>query len=422
MGEQVRSIIDDQKEGASLAVDWLRGEDSAMKEQFKRGGLIFVSFFILDLICLVIANVIAVWLYLDNSKLSYGIADYAVVVAYMMVIDALVTIMFNSLSRVLRRRKKKEIAESLKHVAISFVILALVLFSIKQGAAFSRITIYLAYTIYLLLIILCRIGWKELLKKTRKEGQGPTALLITTAGYADEGLSAVENAGMIVKGIFVTDKTNEGKIRDIPTIVDRQDASAFLCWKWIDTVYICGPESIDVPDSLLSACQQMGIPVHRAPTSKNLDFEVVKIRTALQKDDKSTGLSFFESEHDIPFRITRLYTIFESEKDKQRGFHPHKQSWHLLFCPYGSIEVILDTGKERKTITLSDPSTGLILHPSVWREMYWRKPGSVLCVAASGHYDSDKLRDDFNEYLVFLQERDWSAAIESAAVLGDAII
>ena len=393
-----------------------------MRDQFRRGRLKWVSFILLDLICLVIANGIAVWIYLVFGDLSFGIADYALIVAYMVVIDFVVTIAFNTLDRVLRTRKKKELIESAKHVLISFVGLALLLFSTKQGAEFSRVTVYLAYAIYYILIVLGHIGWKELLRINRSERLIPTALLVTTAGYANEGLSVVENAGMVVKGIFITDKTNEGVIRNIQTIVDRHDATAFLCWKWIDKVFICGPDSIDVPDNLTDACKQMGIPVYTAPARKSFDYEVIKIRTTLQKDDRKTGLSFFEGEHDIPFRISRLYTIYESEEDNQKGFHAHKQSWHLLFCPYGAIDVMIDTGKERKTINLADPSIGLILHPSVWREMIWKIEGSILCVAASGHYDADKLNDNYDEYLKFLQVKDWSATIESAEIMGEVIL
>ncbi len=392
-----------------------------MRNQLRRGGLKYISFIILDLLCLVLSNVIAVQLYLRYGDLPLNLSEYAVLVGYMLVIDLGVTLVVNTLNRVLRRKFTKELTQSVKHVGISFVMLALLLFSTKQGAAFSRITIYMAYAIYLILLILFRTAWKALLRALRRDKKNPMALLVTTTGYADEGAGVVENAKMTVKGIFITDKTNEGKLGNIPTIVDRGDAAAFLCWKWIDKVYICGPDNIDVPDSLLLACRQMKIPVYTTPARKSFYYELVKIRTALSKDDKSTGLSFFEAEHDIPFRISRFYTIFESEQDHQKGFHPHKQSWHLLFCPYGSIDVQIDTGRERKTISLSDPATGLILHPSVWREMFWRKPGSVLCVAASGHYESNKLRNDYSAYLKFLQEKEWSATIESAEIMGENI-
>lgn len=393
-----------------------------MKEQLRRGRLKYVSFIVLDLACLIIANLIAILIYPEFGDKIYGLKEHIIVMGYMAVIDVIVTLAFNTLNRVLRRRKSKEITQSIKHVIISFVILALILFSTKQGAAYSRITIYLAYLTYLILIIIARISWKEIIKANRTGKSIPTALLVTTAGYASEGINVVENAGMVVKGIFITDQTNEGIVRNIQTIVDRQDATAFLCWEWVDKVYICGPDSIDVPEMLLRACKQMGIPVYTAPTSKSLDFEVIKIRTALQKDDKYTGLSFFEGEHDIPFEIRRIYTIFESEQDNQSGFHAHKQSWHLLFCPYGCINVMIDTGRERKSIDLASPSIGLILHPSVWRELVWKKEGSVLCVAASGHYDSERLRNDYNEYLKFLQEKEWSTTIESAEIMGEVII
>lgn len=393
-----------------------------MREQLRHGGFQYISFILLDMVCLVIANVIAVLIYLTVGERMFGIADYIVVVVYMLVIDVFVAVKFDTLNRVLRRKKCREFTESLKQVVISIVILALILFSTKQGAEFSRVTIYMAYILYLVLMISLHLSWRKLLKINKSKKSTPTALLITIAGYAYEGISVVENSGMTVKGMFITDKTNEGLIRDIPVIVSRKDAMAFICWEWIDKVYVCGPDSMDVPEALLNACSQMGIPIYTAPTSKGLDYEVIKIRTALQKGDANTGLSFFESEHDIPFRISRIYTIFESEQDRQRGFHAHKQSWHLLFCPYGCIDVMVDTGKERRTISLSSPFTGLILHPSVWREMVWKKPGSILCVAASGHYDTDKLRDDYTEYQKFLQEKDWSAVIESAEIMGGVML
>lgn len=393
-----------------------------MKEQLRRGRLKFISFIIIDILSLIIANIVAVAAYLRFGEKTFGIDNYIVIVIYMIVIDVTITVAFDTLNRVLRRRKKKELLESVKQVGISFVILTLFLFSTKQGAEFSRMTVYMAYAIYLVLIISLHLIWREVLKANQNDKPTPTALLITTVGYAYEGLRVVEHAGMTVKGMYITDKVNEGLVRNIPVLVDRRDTIEFICWEWIDKVYICGPDSMDVPESLLTACKQMGIHVYMAPAGKAFDFEVVKIRTALQKNDPNTGLSFFEGEHDIPFRISRLYTIFEAEQEKQKGFHAHKQSWHLLFCPYGSINVMVDTGKERKTVLLDDPSTGLILHPSVWREMVWKKPGSVLCVAASGHYDADRLRNDYDEYLHFLQEKDWSAVIESAEIMGGDVL
>ena len=382
----------------------------------------YLSFIMLDLACLHLAFSLACGIYLGWKKTGYAEEEYVVVAIVMSISDILVTIVFKTLYLVLRRGIRRELIETVKHVLLSFVFLALFLFSTKQGSVYSRVTTYLMYGIDVVLVFVFRELWKYILKKHRKRREPSTALLVTTSGYAAEGIEALKKTNTTVKGVFITDKANEGLVDNIPIIVDRKGAVDFLCWEWIDKLFVCGPEGMDIPSTVLAACKQMGIMVHTSIGKKNFYYEVVKIRTALQKDDAHTGLSFFEGEHDIPFRISRLYSIYESEQNHQRGFHPHKQSWHLLFCPYGSIDVYIDTGKENKHILLDDPSIGLILHPSVWREMTWVKSSSVLCVAASGHYDADKLRNDYEAYQKFLKEKEWSAVMESAQITGEGML
>lgn len=393
-----------------------------MREQFRRGKIKYILFILLDLACLIASNFFAAWVYEKFNHRAIDPSGYMPVVIYMIVIDVFVSIALNTLKAVLKRRKRVEFVQSIKHVAASFGILALVLFSTKQGAEFSRIMVYTVYGAYFILLVAAHLICRAVARaRILQKEETPAVLLVTTDGYVHDGLDVVKQAGMDVQGVYVTDKSNEYTVDNIPIIVDRKDAVAFLAWEDISRVYICGPDGIDVPETLLRESKNMRIPVFRAPIRTSPDIEIVGIRTALSKEDQKSGLSFFESEHDIPIQIRCFYTIFESEQDKQRGFHAHKHSWHFMFCPYGSIDVIVDTGKERKTISLSKPSEGIILSPHVWREMVWKKEGSVLCVAASDHYDYDKLNSDYDEYLQYLRIRDWSATIESAEVLGGII-
>lgn len=112
-----------------------------------------------------------------------------------------------------------------------------------------------------------------------------------------------------------------------------------------------------------------------------MDYKVIKIRTVMTEAE--SGLSFLEGEQDIPFKINHLYCIFEKEKNKQNGFQNQEQSWQLLLCPYGAIEVMVDNGAKREKISLDNPSIGLILHADIWRETTWKEKGSVLCIASS---------------------------------------
>ena len=86
----------------------------------------------------------------------------------------------------------------------------------------------------------------------------------------------------------------------------------------------------------------------------------------------------------------------------RRGFHAHKKLKQLLFCPYGKIQLILENKDSREEIELSDPSIGVIIDKTIWREMLWLEKDSVLCVAASDFYDvNDYIRNyiEFKEFV-----------------------
>ena len=116
-------------------------------------------------------------------------------------------------------------------------------------------------------------------------------------------------------------------------------------------------------------------------------------------------LSFFEGTHDVPFDIKRIYYISKVPEGIRRGFHAHKKLKQLLFCPYGKIQLILDNGKEREEITLSDPSVGVVIDRLIWREMLWLQKDSVLCVAASDFYEVEDYIRDYDEFLRLAKEK-----------------
>lgn len=110
-------------------------------------------------------------------------------------------------------------------------------------------------------------------------------------------------------------------------------------------------------------------------------------------------LSFFESTHEIPFEIKRIYYISKVPEGVRRGFHAHKELKQLLFCPYGRIQLILENNFGREEIELSDPSIGVIIDQCTWREMLWLQKDSVLCVAASDYYKEEDYIRDYDEFI-----------------------
>ena len=115
-------------------------------------------------------------------------------------------------------------------------------------------------------------------------------------------------------------------------------------------------------------------------------------------------LSFFEASRDVPFEIKRIYYIHGVPYGAQRGGHAHIALKQILFCPYGSIEIILDDGHKRESVLLDDPSKGLVIGPGLWREMVWRQENSVLCVAASEYYDEKDYIRDYAAFIKYVNE------------------
>ncbi len=114
-------------------------------------------------------------------------------------------------------------------------------------------------------------------------------------------------------------------------------------------------------------------------------------------------LSFFEGDnHDLSFPIKRIYYISKVPEGVKRGFHAHKELKQLLFCPYGSIQIVLENENGRDEITLSDPSIGVVIDKPTWREMLWLQKDSVLCVAASDFYKTDDYIRDYDEFKKFI--------------------
>ena len=109
-------------------------------------------------------------------------------------------------------------------------------------------------------------------------------------------------------------------------------------------------------------------------------------------------LSFFETSKDISFDIKRIYYISKVPEGTRRGFHAHKTLKQVLFCPYGTIQLILENELGREEFELSDPSVGVLIEKPTWREMLWIQKDSVLCVGASDFYNTQDYIRDYEEF------------------------
>lgn len=66
--------------------------------------------------------------------------------------------------------------------------------------------------------------------------------------------------------------------------------------------------------------------------------------------DERGHLVSLEEYNDIPFRIKRVYYMYETKEGVRRGYHAHKSLKQILVCIHGSCKILLDNGKENCSV------------------------------------------------------------------------
>ena len=122
-------------------------------------------------------------------------------------------------------------------------------------------------------------------------------------------------------------------------------------------------------------------------------------------DDRGQLIAL-EEYKDIPFPIRRVYFVYDTGTDVVRGHHAHKNLQQVLICVHGKCKILLDDGREQKTVELDDPCKGLYVSNDMWREMFDFSSDAVLMVLASELYDETDYIRDYDEFLKYVNGKE----------------
>jgi uncharacterized RmlC-like cupin family protein len=115
-------------------------------------------------------------------------------------------------------------------------------------------------------------------------------------------------------------------------------------------------------------------------------------------EDERGNLTFIESGRHVEFEVKRVYYLYDVPAGAERGGHTHRTLRQLIIAASGSFDVVLDDGRDRKTVHLDSADSGLYLAPMVWREIENFSAHSVCLVLASAHFDESEYIRDYQEY------------------------
>ena len=109
--------------------------------------------------------------------------------------------------------------------------------------------------------------------------------------------------------------------------------------------------------------------------------------------DARGNLSFVEEFKHVPFKIKRVYWIYDVPGGETRGGHAYNENQEFIIALSGSFDVILDDRKERKSYY------GLYVPKGMWRSMENFSTNSLALVLSSTKYDEGDYIRNYNEYL-----------------------
>jgi len=115
--------------------------------------------------------------------------------------------------------------------------------------------------------------------------------------------------------------------------------------------------------------------------------------------DERGNLSFIEEFKHIPFKIERVYWIYDVPGGQVRGGHAFKKQQELIVALSGSFDVLVDNGKNKKIFTLNRSYFGLYIPEGLWRQMENFSTNSVALVLSSTMFDENDYIRNYEEYV-----------------------
>ena len=121
-------------------------------------------------------------------------------------------------------------------------------------------------------------------------------------------------------------------------------------------------------------------------------------------EDERGNLTFIEEENHIPFKIKRVYWIYDVPGGQKRGGHAFKEQQEFIVALSGSFDVAIDDGKQKQTFLLNRSYYGLYIPNGLWREMNNFSTNSLALVLSSTEFSEDDYIRDYAAFLKYVQQ------------------
>jgi uncharacterized RmlC-like cupin family protein len=114
--------------------------------------------------------------------------------------------------------------------------------------------------------------------------------------------------------------------------------------------------------------------------------------------DLRGNLSFVEEGSQLPFRIRRVYWIYDVPGGEKRGGHAFRETEEMIVALSGSFDVVLHDGTQEYRYSLNRSYYGVLIPKMMWRMLENFSTNSLAVILASTDYSQSEYIYDFEEF------------------------
>ena len=114
--------------------------------------------------------------------------------------------------------------------------------------------------------------------------------------------------------------------------------------------------------------------------------------------DRRGNLSFIEEDSQLPFKVRRVYWIYDVPGGEKRGGHAFRETQEMIVALSGSFDVLLHDGEKEYKFSLNRSYYGVLVPKMMWRQLENFSTNSLALIIASTDYSRKEYIYDFKEF------------------------
>lgn len=220
------------------------------------------DFILLDEIAIVISFFLA-FVIRHGARNPLEILIYRNLFFVSLIVNVLVSVIFNTFSGVLKRRRFRLILDTMKHVILVMVFNITYTFVVQSGDEYSRIMVFLMAGIHFVLGLLAKFFYRRFWFKHHSKRP---VFLLTTKDRAETIIRDIQNNIRSVYNITeaaIVDEDMVGQqIAGVHVVANKDDVIKHLTRSWVTEIFYSVPRELELHDTILPLLMEMGITVH----------------------------------------------------------------------------------------------------------------------------------------------------------------